>query len=571
MLTENAVTILESRYLLRDEEGALAETPEQLFRRVANAIAKAESKFGGDAETTAEAFYQMLSERLFLPNSPTLMNAGTHRQQLSACFVLPVEDSLAGIFDTLKHAALIHQSGGGTGFNFSKIRPHNDFLNGSGGTASGPVSFIELFDASTERIKQGGKRRGANMGILNCDHPDIERFITSKHDPGALRNFNISVGATDAFISAVEKNESWQLVHPGTKKIIKEIPAKKLWELIIDGAWTTGDPGLIFLDRIEAANPTPKLGKIDTTNPCGEVPLLAYEACNLGSLNLSLFVKETNGKPAIDFGHLAKIIALSVRFLDNVVEENDYILPEIAQVVTGNRKIGLGVMGWAELLIRLGIPYASNEAIALGEGLMKFISEEAHKVSRDLAAERGEFPQWKNSVFHPHLSLRNATCTAIAPTGTIAVIAGTSPSIEPIYALALQRKNVLRNQTLTEINAVVMERLKSRGLLDAKTEKTIIADGHAENTSLPGEWKALIRTAPFIAPEWHMRHQAAFQKYTDNAVSKTINLPVNATREEISTIYMQAWKLGVKGITVYRDQCKPEQVMHAGACEVCAQ
>ncbi|HLG03062.1 MAG TPA: adenosylcobalamin-dependent ribonucleoside-diphosphate reductase [Bacteroidia bacterium] len=578
MLSPNAITVLESRYLLRDKDGNLIETPQQLFRRVANAIVQAEYKFGEKDPGKKELvrgletkFYEAMASGQFMPNSPTLMNAGTHRQQLSACFVLPVEDSLEGIYNTLKHAALIHQSGGGTGFNFSKIRPHDDFLQDSGGTASGPVSFIELFDASTERIKQGGRRRGANMGILNCDHPDIESFITSKRMPGALRNFNISVGATNAFLDAVEKNKSWQLIHPNYKTVVKEIPAKKLWELIIDNAWSTGDPGMIFLDVLEAANPTPKLGRIDTTNPCGEVPLLAYEACNLGSINLSLFTKEVNGKPAIDFDALKKTISLAVRFLDNVVEENNYILPEITRVVKGNRKIGLGLMGWAELLIMLGIPYASNEATALGERLMKFVSETALEASRQLAVERRSFSSWNDSIYAPHDPVRNATRTAIAPTGTIAVIAGTSPSIEPLYALAFERRNVLRGQTLTEVNEIVFKRLQDRGLLNEKVKSTIIAEGHAENTDLPDEWKELIRTAPFIAPEWHLRHQAAFQKHTDNAVSKTINLPESSTREAISEIYMKAWKLGLKGITVYRDKCKPEQVMNAGAaCEICA-
>ncbi len=572
MLSQNAITVLESRYLLRDAEGRLAETPGQLFRRVADAIARAERLFGGNEKAVADAFHGLITSLRFLPNSPTLMNAGTHRQQLSACFVLPVEDSLEGIFNTLKHAALIHQSGGGTGFNFSKIRPHNDFLPESGGTASGPLSFLELYDASTERIKQGGKRRGANMGILNCDHPDIEAFITSKKNPGALRNFNISVGITGAFLDAVEKKAAWALKHPGTKKVLREVPAHELWKMIIDNAWTTGDPGLIFLDRLEASNPTPRQGIIDTTNPCGEVPLLPYEACNLGSVNLSRFVKTGNGKNAIDFDALRETIALCIRFLDNVVEENNYILPEIAHVVKGNRKIGLGVMGWAELLILLGIPYASEEAVTLGERLMKFLSEEALKASQALAQERGPFPGFAESIYADITPLRNATRTAIAPTGTIAVIAGTSPSIEPLYALAFRRENVLGNKSLTEVNEVVVKILRERNLYSPEVEKRMLAEGHLENTGLPDELKALLRTAPFIAPEWHLRHQAAFQRYTDNAVSKTINLPNSATREDVEKIYLDAWQAGLKGITVYRDACKPEQVMNAGtsSCEVCA-
>jgi ribonucleoside-diphosphate reductase alpha chain len=568
-LTANAITVLESRYLLRGEDGQLCETPEQLFHRVANAIAKAELKFDRKEQETADAFFKMLSSLKFLPNSPTLMNAGTDHQQLSACFVLPVEDSLNGIYDTLKHAALIHQSGGGTGFNFSKIRPHNDFLVDSGGNASGPISFMELYDSSTERIKQGGKRRGANMGILNCNHPDIEDFITSKKTPGALRNFNISVGVTNDFLQAVEKNSNWELIHPKTGKVMKTISAKELWNKIIDSAWETGDPGMIFLDEIEKANPTPAQGKINTTNPCGEVPLLPYEACNLGSINLSLFVKSTNEKREIDFDELQGTIILAVRFLDNVVEENNYILPEIAEVVKRNRKIGLGVMGWAEMLMKLGIPYASETAVSLAERVMSFIEHQAKHASAKLSAERGVFPAWKESIYFNEFPVRNATRTAIAPTGTIGVIAGTSPSIEPVYAIAFRREHVLGNKTLTEINALVKNLLLKSGLYSNEIEERMIADGHLENTSLPEETKSLFRTAPFIEPEWHLRHQAAFQKFTDNAVSKTINLPNSATREDIEKIYWKAWKLNLKGITIYRDGCKPEQVMNAGSCEVC--
>lgn len=572
ILSENAKTVLDSRYLLRNDDGSIIETPEQLFRRVANAMAQAELKFGGDVAETAEKFYRLISSLHFLPNSPTLMNAGTPRQQLSACFVLPVADSLEGIYDTLKYAALIHQSGGGTGFNFSKIRPKDDFLPNSGGTASGPVSFLELYDASTERIKQGGRRRGANMGILNADHPDIETFVNSKFHPGALKNFNISVGVHDAFLEAVEADAMWALIHPNTKKTLREIPARELWNLIIDRAWSTGDPGMIFLDRLQEANPTPQLGVIDTTNPCGEVPLLPFEACNLGSINLSLFVTTAGGKTAVDFALLHETIFTAVRFLDNVVEENHYLLPQIAEVVKGNRKIGLGVMGWAELLIRLEIPYASEEAIALAEQLMRFINETAHEASVLLAKERGAFANWAGSIYSGKEKLRNATCTAIAPTGTIAVIANTSPSIEPLFALAFRRQNVLGNKTLHETNGVVTEFLKAKNLWSEKLQQQVEAEGNVENAALPEDIKSLLRTAPFIAPEWHLRHQAAFQQFTDNAVSKTINLPNGASREDIAAIYLRAWKLKVKGITVYRDHCKPEQVMHPGvSCEICVE
>ena len=565
-LTANAITVLESRYLLRGKDGNLAETPDELFHRVANAIAEPEKKFKGNFADTAEKFYRLLNNLRFLPNSPTLMNAGTQRQQLSACFVLPVEDSLDGIYDTLKYAALIHQSGGGTGFNFSKIRPNGDYLPESGGSASGPISFLELYDASTERIKQGGKRRGANMGILNCDHPDIETFITSKKNQGALRNFNISVGASNAFLEAVEKNLPWKLIHPNTKEVAREISARELWNLIIDCAWSTGDPGLVFLDDLELANPTPKQGVINCTNPCGEVPLLPYEACNLGSINLSLFVND--GK--IEFDALRETIFTAVRFLDNVVEANDYILPQIADVVKRNRKIGLGVMGWAEMLIKLGIPYASENAVSLGREVMKFISENSFEASAALAKERGVFAGWTDSIYAPNSPVRNATRTAVAPTGTIAVIAGTSPSIEPLYALMLRRENVLGGKILLEENEVVKKILEEKKLLSADEHKKMLDEGHLENTNLPEELKNLFRTAPFIAPEWHLRHQAAFQEFTDNAVSKTINLPHNATRDDIAKIYLQAWKMKLKGITVYRDGSKSTQVMNAGtSCEIC--
>ncbi|HEU4717292.1 MAG TPA: adenosylcobalamin-dependent ribonucleoside-diphosphate reductase [Bacteroidia bacterium] len=570
-LTPNAITVLESRYLLRDADGVLHETPEQLFRRVANAIAMGEKKFGGDPLKYAEAFYELMASLRFLPNSPTLMNAGLEKQQLSACFVLPVEDSLEGIFDTLKEAALIHQSGGGTGFNFSKIRPKNDFIPASGGTASGPVSFMELFDASTERIKQGGKRRGANMGILNCDHPDVEEFISAKTDVNRLRNFNISVGVYDAFLDAVKKKAAWPLIHPNTRKTVREIPAVQLWDSIIDHAWRTGDPGLVFLDALEKANPTPAQGVINCTNPCGEVPLLPFEACNLGSVNLSLFVISREGKPAIDIDALGETVMLAVRFLDNVVEQNQYILPQIEKTVRGNRKIGLGVMGWAEMLILLGIPYASEEAIALGKKLMKFINEVAKEASHALCAERGTFPEWIDSVYAPAVPLRNATRTAIAPTGTIGVIAGTSPSIEPLFALAFRRENVLGHKTLVEENSVVTKLLGEKKLLSEHVLKKMRGEGHVENTDLPAELKLLLKTAQHIGPHWHLAHQAAFQEFTDNAVSKTINLPNSAAREDIAQIYSKARDLGLKGITVFRDGCKPLQVMNAGtSCEVCA-
>lgn len=573
-LSANALKVLQRRYLRCDGSGALAETPDELFRRVARAIAAAELTWGNrqDAEEQEEAFYRLMSERLFLPNSPTLMNAGTPLHQLSACFVLPVEDNMDGIFSTLHQAALIQQSGGGTGFNFSHLRPKNDLVAATGGTASGPVSFMKIFDAATEHIKQGGKRRGANMGILNIDHPDIEEFITVKRNEGSLQNFNISVGMPDRFMHILEQNGQWPLVHPNSKQIVNTVSAKKLWDTIIEHAWLSGDPGLVFLDTINEKNPTPALGRIESTNPCGEVPLLPYESCNLGSINLSLLVKDKT----IDWKLLDKIIAAAIRFLDNVIEVNQYTIPEIKKIVTGNRKIGLGVMGWAEMLIQLEIPYDSEEAVSLAGKLMEFIEQRSREASLALAKERGHFPNWEKSIYHPHTPIRNATRTSIAPTGTISIIADTSPSIEPLFALVYQRHHVLNDESLSSVNPFFVSWLKKNNLPVEKILTSVSKNGSAAAVpELPQQAKEIFKTALDIFPAWHLKHQAAFQEFTDNAVSKTINLPEQATKEDVDEIYRQAWKMKLKGITIFRYNSKKRATLETGirsgikACKVC--
>lgn len=577
-LSENSLKILQRRYLQRDLKGDIIETPEQLFHRVAASVAKAELTWGKeeDVEFWSENFFQVLSTLQFLPNSPTLMNAGTSRNQLSACFVLPVEDNMDSIFSTLKNAALIQQSGGGTGFNFSQLRPKDDMVAESGGTASGPVSFMKVFDAATEHVKQGGKRRGANMGILDISHPDIEAFISAKREKGVLRNFNISVGVTDAFMHALEKGKEWSLIHPNHKTVVRNINARKIWQDIVESAWQTGDPGLVFLDTINYNNPTPELGDIESTNPCGEVPLLPYESCNLGSINLSKMVKIENGQPDIDWENLEETIFIVTRFLDNVIEVNHYIMEEIKSMTLGNRKIGLGVMGWAELLILLEIPYDSEEAVRLAEKLMGFIREISFKTSVFLAQSRGAFPNWKKSIYYPDMPIRNATRTSIAPTGTISIIADTSSSIEPLFALAFQRHHVLNDETLFSVNSSFIHYLKSQDLYDDKMMERVIETGTIQNVpQLPEKAKRVFKTALEISPDWHLRHQLAFQKFTDNAVSKTINLPENATQEDVGEIYKTAWREKAKGITIFRYHSTDKQVLHQGirsgsiACKVC--
>lgn len=577
-LNPNALKVLKHRYLRRNEKGAFAENPDEMFRRVAKAIACAELHWGRqeDADKWENLFYKIMSELLFLPNSPTLMNAGTPLNQLSACYVLPVEDNMSSIFTTLKYAALIQQSGGGTGFNFSHLRPKDDFVSITSGSASGPVSFMKIFDAATEHIKQGGKRRGANMGILNIDHPDIEEFINVKKTEGTLENFNISVGITHAFMHKVDKNEDWALVHPNNKTITKTIPAVKLWNQVIDNAWSNGDPGVIFLDTINEYNPTPMAGNIESTNPCGEVPLLPFEACNLGSINLSRFIKQDAGSPGLDWNELEKVIIISIHFLDNVIETGNYLIPEIKSVVEGNRKIGLGIMGWAETLIRLEIPYESEQAIDLAHQLMKFIREKSDKVSAELARERGVFKNWKNSIYYPGNPLRNATRLSIAPTGTISIIANTTSSIEPLFAIVYRRSHILDGESLTEMNMQCMDYLEKNNLNSKQVMEKIEKEGTLNNIKgIPEKVKQLFKTALEISPEWHLRHQVAFQQYVDNAVSKTINLPEYATKADVDMIYKTAWQQKAKGITIYRYSSRRKQVLEKNilaetkGCKLC--
>ncbi|HZW62159.1 MAG TPA: adenosylcobalamin-dependent ribonucleoside-diphosphate reductase [Flavobacteriaceae bacterium] len=556
-ITENAIQILKERYLLKNKRG-IQEIPEAMFKRVATFVSSCET----DKASYTKKFYLLLSSLKFLPNSPTLMNAGCKQGQLSACFVLPVHDSLESIFTTLKYAALVHQSGGGTGFNFSKLRTKGDIISTTGGTSSGPVAFIKVYDTVTEHVKQGGKRRGANMGILNVDHPDIEEFIHAKSSKIAIENFNISVGITDRFMKAVENNSNWHLINPNGRKSIKTVSAVALWNQIVQQAWHSGDPGLLFMDTINKNNPTPKAGKIEATNPCGEVPLLAYESCNLGSINLSKMVKIKKKNCHIDWDQLSQTIKLAVRFLDNIITVNHYLISETKAITLANRKIGLGVMGWAELLFRLEIPYASTKAVELGEKLMRFIKQESYIASRDLAAERGTFPQWKHSIHASAYPMRNATCNSIAPTGTISVIANTSYAIEPLFALAYRRVGVLGNLTQNETNSLFVEKMKALGFWNSKVEEEVRRSGSISSVDeIPEKVKNLFKTSLEIPWQYHLLHQKAFQKYTDNAVSKTINLPENATVDMISEIFKTAWKYKLKGITVYRYGSKTNQIL----------
>ena len=559
VLTKNAMEILNDRYLLRNNKGIIVETADQLFARVAKFVASADK---GQTLNLERQFLKVMQDLDFLPNSPTLMNAGTPNGQLSACFVLPVSDSLENIFTTLKNAALIHQSGGGTGFNFSRLRPKNDIVSSSGGTSSGPIAFIKIFNAATEYVKQGGKRRGANMGILNIDHPDIEEFISSKSHQNELENFNISVGITDDFMKAVNEDDDWKLINPRTKKMVRKVKAAQLWKQIVKEAWKTGDPGLLFLDTINRSNPTPNFGNIESTNPCGEVPLLDYESCNLGSLNLSHMLTKNGTGKAIDWIKLANTIDIAVRFLDNIITVNHYLLDRTASIANTNRKIGLGVMGWAEMLIELNIPYASQPAIDLGEKLMKFIKEKSYETSSRIAKVKGTFPSWPNRHIDHALPLRNATCNSIAPTGTISVIADTSYSIEPLYALAYKRVGILSGKTQIEVNRLFQQKMKSLGFWNQDLKNMVLEKGSIKTVDMiPKEIKKLFETSLEIPWKYHLEHQRVFQKYTDNAVSKTINLPEETTEKEISDIYRTAWKYQLKGITVYRNGSRNEQVL----------